>query len=68
MERLRFTLTSIAPRDQVSPLLVVSCSLFPNHAIFIHKNGLEPFLSAHFLFWEILNLNLTFAVCRLCEA
>ena len=29
----------------------------------IHKNRFEPFLSAHFLFWEILNLNLTFAFC-----
>ena len=29
---------------------------------FIHENGFELFLSAHFLFWEILNLSLTFAV------
>ena len=35
---------------------------------FIHKNCFEPFLTAHFLFLEIFNLNLTFAVCRICEA
>ena len=29
---------------------------------FIHKNCFELLLSAHFLLWEILNLNLTFAV------
>ena len=29
---------------------------------FIQKNCIELFLSAHFLFWEILNLNLPFAV------
>ena len=34
---------------------------------FIHKNCFELFLSAHFLLWEILNLNLTFAVCRILE-
>ena len=28
----------------------------------IHKNCFELFLYAHFLFWEILNLHLTFAV------
>ena len=32
------------------------------YAIFIHKDYSELFLSAHFLFWEILNLHLTFAV------
>ena len=26
------------------------------------------YLSTHFLFWEILNLNLTFAVCRIRES
>ena len=31
--------------------------------VFIHKNCSEQFLSAYFLFWEILNLTLTFAVC-----
>ena len=30
--------------------------------VFIHKNCFELFLSVNFLFWEILNLNLTFAV------
>ena len=29
---------------------------------FVNKNCFELFLSAHFLFWENLNLNLTFAV------
>ena len=29
---------------------------------FIHKNCFELFFPAHFLLWEILNLNLTFAV------
>ena len=29
---------------------------------FLHKNCFELFLSAHFLFWENLNLTLTFAV------
>ena len=29
---------------------------------FIHKNCFELFLSAHFIFWEVLNLSLTFAV------
>ena len=47
---------SLVPRDQVSPSFVVYCSLF------------ELFLSAHFIFWEILNLNLTFVVCRVREA
>ena len=53
-----------APRDQVSLLLVVSCSLF----LFTQFSSIRvvwTVLSAHFLFWEILNLNLTFAVCRL---
>ena len=39
--------------------LVVSRNFLSN------KNCFELFLSAHFLFWEILNLNLTFVVCRL---
>ena len=37
--------------------LVTSSNLF-----FIVKNCFEPFLSAHFKFWGILNLNLTFSV------
>ena len=39
--------------------LVVSRNFLSNKTCF------ELFLSAHFLFWEILNWNLTFAVCRL---
>ena len=35
---------------------------------FILKNCFELFLSAHFLFSEILNLNLTFALCHMREA
>ena len=35
---------------------------------FIHKNCFELFLSAHFLFSEILNLNLTFAAYRILDA
>ena len=34
---------------------------------YIHKNCLELFLSAHFLFWEILNLSLMFAVWGISE-
>ena len=43
-------------------ILVVSRNFF------IHKNCFELFLSAHFLFWDILNVNLTFAVCLIGEA
>ena len=78
LESLSITFTSngkreFVPRDQVSPLLVVHCSLFLDmnqqfHAIFIHKKCFELFLSAHFLFSEIVNLNLTFAVCRIRES
>jgi len=32
------------------------------HVIFFHENCIRLFLSAHFLFWEILNLSLPFAV------
>ena len=35
------------------------------HANSIHNNCFKPFLSVHFSFWKFLNLNLTFAVCRL---
>ena len=35
---------------------------------FIHKNCFELFLSAHFLFWEILHLKLKFAVCLIRDA
>ena len=45
-----------------TPEVVVSCNFF------IHKNCFELFLSANFLYWEILNLKLTIAVCRIHEA
>ena len=78
-ERLSFTFMSnvkseFAARGQVSPLLFVYFSLFVhiNYSsvtqCFIRKNFFALFLSAHFLFWEILNLNLTSAVCRIREA
>ena len=73
IERVSFTFTSngkreFVPRDQVSPLLAVLCPLFSSFTqFFIRKNYFELFLSVHFLFWEILNLNLTFAVCRIRE-
>ena len=44
-------------------LLIISTHklvVLPN--FFAHKNSFELFFSAYFLFWEILNLNLTFAV------
>ena len=73
-QRLRSTFMpngkrEFVPRDQVFPLIVVYCLLLLHknklfHASFIHKNCSVPFLSAYFLFWEILNLNVTFAVCR----
>ena len=75
IERLRFTFPpngkrEVVPRDQVFPLIVVYCFLLLHrnkwfHASFIHKKCCGQFVSAYFLFWEILNLNLTFAVCRL---
>ena len=34
------------------------------HVSFVYNNCFGLFLAARFLFWEILNLNLTFAVCR----
>ena len=37
---------------------------FQLHVIFIHKNCFGLFLSAYILLWEIVNLNLTFAVCH----
>ena len=49
------------------------CSLFLHINLcftqfFVQMNYFELFLSAHFLFLEILNLNLTFAFCRILEA
>ena len=48
------------------------CSLFLHINLcftqfFVQLNYFELFLSAHFLLWEILNLNLTFAVCPIRE-
>ena len=72
IEKLRFTFTpngkrEFVPRDQVFSLIVVYYLLlllknkwFP--ASFILKNCSGQFLSAYFLFLEILNLNLPFAV------
>ena len=60
-------ISEFVPRDQVSPLIVVYCllPLLKNKSFqagFIPKNCSGQFLSAYFLFREILNLNLTFAV------
>ena len=73
IERLRFTFMpngkrEFVPRDQVFPLIFVCCLLLLQknkyfHASFIHENYSELLLSAYFLFWETVNLNLTFAVC-----
>ena len=64
--------TRIVPRDQVSILLVFILFFLYTWIsgftqFFIHKKCFELFLSAHFLLWAILNLNLTFAVCRILE-
>ena len=40
-----------------TPEEVVSC--------YVHLSDIGQFLSVHFLIWENLNLQLTFAVCRL---
>ena len=79
IKKLSNTFTSngkreLVTREQVSSLLVVYCSLFFHILIssftqfFIHENSFELFLSAHILFFEIIYLNLTFAVCRTREA
>ena len=59
------------PRDQFFPLIVAYCLLLllknkEFHASFIQKdkNCSGQFLTAYFLFWEFLNLNLTFVVYR----
>ena len=60
-----FTITCRLPFFVSTHKLVSSSNLF-----FIVENCFEPFLSAHFKFWGILNLNLTFSVCRIrlqCE-
>ena len=56
------------PCDQIFPFIVVYCSLIllKNEYFqgsFIHKNCSGQFFSAYLLFWEILNLKLTFAIC-----
>ena len=76
--QLKFTFTpngkrEFVPRDQVFFVLVVYCLLLllKNkyfHASFIHKNCSGQFLFSYFLFWEILNLNPTLAVCRKRES
>ena len=53
----------LVPRDQVFPLFFVYYLLLLHknklfYASFIHKNRPGQFLSAYFLFWEFLNLNL----------
>ena len=69
LERLSIKFTAngkrqFIPREQVSPLLVISSFM----RLFILKNCFELGLTAHFLFWEILNLNLLFAICGILEA
>ena len=57
---------NFTPRDQVFSLPVVYCTaLLKNkylYVIFIHNNCFELFLDAYFLFREIKNLKLMFAV------
>ena len=48
------------PPDQVFPQLSFTVV---SRLSFIHKNCSGQFLSAYVLFWEILSLNLIFAVC-----
>ena len=72
--RFRVTFTpegneKFVPRDQVSLSIVVYCLLLLHKnkwliISFIHKNCSGQFLSFYFLCWEILNVNLTFHVCR----
>ena len=79
IERLRFTFTpngirEFVPREQVYPLIVLNYLLLQLknklfHASFIHKNCSGKFYSLLFyLFWEILNLTLSFAVWRKRES
>ena len=44
------------------------CKLLANYRSFIQKNRSGLFLTAYFLFWEILNWRLPFAVCRKRES
>ena len=76
--RLRFTFTpngrrEFVSRDLVFPLFSVYSLLLLHknksfYASFNHRNISGLFLSAYFLFWEILNLSLTFAVCSKRES
>ena len=77
LERFSVTFTAngnheSVSRDQVFSWIVLYCSLLQStskwvkklHVRFVYNNYFGLFLTARFLFWEILNLNLTFAVCR----
>ena len=60
-------------RDQVFPLFSVYSLLFLDknklfYVSFNNRNLSGLFLSAYFLFWEILNLSLTFPVCGKSES
>ena len=73
IERLRFRFTpngrpEFVPRDQVFPLFSVYSLLLLHknklfYASFNHRNCSGLFLYAYFLFCEIFNLSLTFAIC-----
>ena len=78
LERLRFTFTpngrrEFVTRDQAFPLFSVYSLLLLHknkkfYASFNHRNRSGLFLSPYFLFWEILNFSLTFAVCGKLES
>ena len=79
LERLSITFTSngkreFVPHDQVFPITRRLLIIISRHKLVVSRNFLSIravlscFLSAHSLFYEILNLNLTFAVCRIREA
>ena len=78
MEKLSITFTSNGKRefvtcDQVPPFtcrlrFIISTRNFGSFAqFFIHKNCFELFLFAYFLFQEILDLNVMFAICSIRE-
>ena len=55
----------LVPRDQVSHELSLAVYYFYTKiSSFTQRNCSGQFLCGYFLFWEILNLNLTFAVGR----
>ena len=66
--------TRIVPRDQVSSITCRLLFIISTHKLVVLPNFLSIrivlscFFSARFLLWEILNLNLTFAVCCIREA